>query len=68
MSEENVLKKEKPTTSFEEQNPLLHRYENEADSLSSTDEGSLSESSPGEPDYEQSYTQELSVRTHAFHP
>jgi len=39
----------------------LHRYEN--DSLSSTEgdeDDSLSESSPGEPDYEQSYTQELS--------
>ena len=45
-----------------EEDKSTHRYEN--DSLSSTDgdddDDSLSESSPGEPDYEQSYTQELS--------
>ena len=37
-----------------------HRYENDSLSSPSEDDDSLSESSPGEPDYEQSYTQELS--------
>ena len=46
----------------EEDKSLQHRYENDslASSTDGDDDDSLSESSPGEPDYEQSYTQELS--------
>ena len=46
----------------EEDKSLQHRYENDslASSTDGDDDDSLSESSPCEPDYEQSYTQELS--------
>ena len=45
-----------------EEDKSQHRYENDslASSTDGDDDDSLSESSPGEPDYEQSYTQELS--------